>query len=134
MTPAENTNAIPLLLVEDHALLNLEMERELTDAGYTIVTATDGAKALAELNMDSNKFKGLITDVNIGKGPSGWDVARRLRERMPNVPVVYITGDNASEWTSRGVPNSILLQKPFAPGQLTTAISQLLNRISSDIV
>ena len=42
-------------------------------------------------------------------------------------PVVYMTGAAADEWASQGVPNSILLQKPFAPAQLVTAVSQLLN-------
>ena len=33
----------------------------------------------------------------------------------------------ADDWGSQGVPNSILLQKPFAPAQLVTALAQLLN-------
>ena len=42
-------------------------------------------------------------------------------------PIVYMTGAAAEQWPSHGVPNSILLGKPFAPAQLVTAISQLLN-------
>ena len=38
-----------------------------------------------------------------------------------------MTGAAADEWASKGVPNSILLQKPFAPAQLVTAVSNLLN-------
>jgi hypothetical protein len=38
-----------------------------------------------------------------------------------------MTGAAAGDWASRGVPNSILLEKPFAPAQLVTAVSQLLN-------
>jgi CheY-like chemotaxis protein len=57
----------------------------------------------------------------------GWDVARRAREMEPEFPVVYMTGDSADDWASKGVPKSILLNKPFAPAQLITAISQLLN-------
>jgi hypothetical protein len=38
-----------------------------------------------------------------------------------------MTGDSADEWASKGVPSSILLTKPFAPAQLVTAVSQLLN-------
>jgi hypothetical protein len=38
-----------------------------------------------------------------------------------------MTGAAADRWASSCVPNSILLQKPFAPAQLITAISQLLN-------
>jgi hypothetical protein len=38
-----------------------------------------------------------------------------------------MTGVAADQWASMGVPESILLQKPFAPAQLVTAISNLLN-------
>jgi hypothetical protein len=38
-----------------------------------------------------------------------------------------MTGAAADDWASEGVPNSILLKKPFAPAQLVTAVSQLLN-------
>lgn len=38
-----------------------------------------------------------------------------------------MTGASADDWPSMGVPNSILLTKPFAPAQLVTAVSQLLN-------
>ena len=38
-----------------------------------------------------------------------------------------MTGGHAEAWKSQGVPNSILIEKPFAPAQLITAVSQLLN-------
>jgi DNA-binding response OmpR family regulator len=57
----------------------------------------------------------------------GWAVAQHAREIDPGFPVIYISGASAAEWPSKGVPNSIMLQKPFAPAQLLTAVSQLLN-------
>jgi hypothetical protein len=42
-------------------------------------------------------------------------------------PVIHMTGARADQWTSQGVPDSILLRKPFAQAQLVTAVSQLLN-------
>jgi len=49
--------------------------------------------------------------------------------KAPNseLPVVYMTGDCGDQWASCGVPNSVLLSKPFAPSQVTTAVAQLLN-------
>jgi hypothetical protein len=38
-----------------------------------------------------------------------------------------MSGADADAWTSQGVPHSIMLAKPFAPAQLVTAVSQLLN-------
>jgi hypothetical protein len=54
-------------------------------------------------------------------------VAKRARELNELLPVVYMTGGNGHEWASQGVPNSILITKPFAPAQIVTAVSQLLN-------
>ena len=45
----------------------------------------------------------------------------------PDIPVIYMTGAAAVDWASRGVPNSLLLQKPFAPAQIVTAVAQMLN-------
>ncbi len=57
----------------------------------------------------------------------GWEGGKQAREIDPAFPVIYMTGAAADQWASHGVPNSILLTKPFAPAQLVTAISQLLN-------
>jgi DNA-binding response OmpR family regulator len=77
-------------------------------------------------------YRALITDVHLTPGKlTGWDVAKRARELTPELPVVYMTGAAGHEWTSMGVPNSILLTKPFAPAQVLTAVSGLLNQAGS---
>jgi len=49
-----------------------------------------------------------------------------MREKDPTLPVVYITGsDGAASWTSQGVPNSVLLEKPFQPERLVAALMRL---------
>jgi hypothetical protein len=40
-----------------------------------------------------------------------------------------MTGTHGEEWASKGVPDSVLLNKPFAPAQIVTAVSQLLNAV-----
>ncbi|WP_164898016.1 hypothetical protein [Sinorhizobium meliloti] len=41
--------------------------------------------------------------------------------------VVFISGDSAAEWAINGVPNDIMLEKPFAMAEMITAVDQLLN-------
>jgi CheY-like chemotaxis protein len=65
--------------------------------------------------------------VNLKGRLSGWEVARLIRQKHAAFPVVYMTGVATDLWASQGVPNSVLLQKPFAPAQLVTAVSRLLN-------
>jgi len=69
----------------------------------------------------------LVTDVGLGGNLIGWDVAKRISEKEPAFPVIYVTAHGADQWASHGVPNSILISKPFAPAQLVTAVSNLLN-------
>jgi DNA-binding response OmpR family regulator len=68
-----------------------------------------------------------VTDISLLGKIDGWEVARQAREIDPAFPVLYITGAHAYRWPSQGVPNSVLLPKPFAPAQLVAAVSQLLN-------
>jgi len=74
----------------------------------------------------ASSYNALVTDVDLGGRLSGWDIARAIRETNPAFPIVYITGAAADEWISQAVPNSVLVQKPFRPRQIVTAISQLL--------
>ena len=55
--------------------------------------------------------------------------AKRARELNPATAVIYMTGERGGDWAANGVPNSILLTKPFAPAQAVTAVSQLLNGV-----
>ncbi|WP_311202806.1 MULTISPECIES: hypothetical protein [unclassified Mesorhizobium] len=43
------------------------------------------------------------------------------------MPVIYISGDSAVHWPSEGVPNSVMIAKPFFMPQITTALATLLN-------
>lgn len=80
------------------------------------------------LDGAGGKYRALVTDINLGRGTvDGWEIARHAREVDPKIPVVYMSGDSGGNWASKGVPNSVMLSKPFAPAQLVTAVSQLLN-------
>jgi CheY-like chemotaxis protein len=68
-----------------------------------------------------------FTDINLIGALDGWQVGRRARQLNPDIPVIYMTGAAADQWSANGVPNSILLNKPFAPAQIVAAVAQLLN-------
>jgi CheY-like chemotaxis protein len=116
-----------LLLVEDEVLLRLEIQDALSGGGFEVKLARNAAEGSALLESHKGALRGLITDINLGNGPDGWDVARHARELIPDLPVVYMSGQSAHEWTSHGVPKSIFIAKPFAPAQIVTAISTLIN-------
>ena len=124
------TPSVLLLLVEDEELIRMNLEEELVEAGFEVVVASNGKEARAELETDASRFRGVLTDIKLGRGSNGWEVARHARELKPEIPVIYISGDSAHEWTTKGVPNSIMVSKPFVGAQIITAVSTLLNQAS----
>lgn len=115
-----------LLLVEDEVLIRMNLEEELAEAGFDLAVTTNGRQAMAELEADPARFCAVVTDIRLGRGPDGWEIARRAREAVPAMPVVYVSGDSAYEWAARGVPNSVMVAKPFHPAEVVTAPSTLL--------
>jgi ActR/RegA family two-component response regulator len=96
-------NRIQLLVVEDEALLHMMLEETLKDGGFAVTITASGADAIAMLEAPDAAFRALI-------------------------PVVYTSGGGVADWSANGVPNSLLVAKPFAPAQVVTAVSQLLNQ------
>mgnify|MGYP003707216869 CR=1 FL=1 len=117
-----------VLIIEDDELLRGMVEDAISEAGFQFLTVAAGEEALTLLQSGVTDCKALITDINLKGSMNGWEVARQARQRDPGLAIVYMTGAAADEWPAEGVPDSILLQKPFAPAQLITAVSQLLNK------
>lgn len=117
-----------ILVVEDDSLIQDLVDAALAEGGFENEIVASGEKAVALLQGAPTKYRALLTDINLKGQLTGWDVAKRARELNPEMPVIYMTGAAADEWPSHGVPNSILLNKPFAPAQVVTAVSQLINQ------
>jgi CheY-like chemotaxis protein len=119
---------ILVLAVDDDDLILTIVEEALREGGYAVETANNPQTAMAMLDEKHSEYRALLTDVNMGAGkPTGWDLARHARELSPDIPVVYMSGDAGGEWSANGVPNSLLIIKPFAAAQVVTAVSHLLN-------
>ncbi|MCK1420714.1 response regulator [Bradyrhizobium sp. 180] len=119
--------SLAILVVEDEQLIWALVEDALVDGGYEAEVAATGEEAVTLLQGTNSKYRALVTDINLAGTVDGWEVARCARAIDPNFPVVYMSGASADKWPIHGVPNSLLLAKPFAPAQLVTAISNLLN-------
>lgn len=115
-----------VLVVEDEALIRMELETILQETGFESKAASTGRGAIDILENTQN-IRAIVTDVNLGSSVNGWEVARRARELIPELPVVYATSVSAAEWSANGVPGSILVIKPYVSAQIVTAVTQLLN-------
>jgi len=114
----------PLLLVEDGPLTLVSTQAALEHEGYKVVAARHSASALDALDQP---YCGLITDIRLPGPLDGWDIAREARARWPDIPVVYVTGEGEEDWPEKGVPGSLILQKPYSAGKLLAAVGQVIH-------
>ena len=118
------------LVAEDDTVLQMDLEDTLRTAGFDPLIAANGAQAMVALETEGANLRVLVTSIRIGDGPDGWEVARRAREIKPSIPVVYVSGSHPDEWAVNGVPNSLLVEKPFAAAQVVVAVSALLLKVA----
>ena len=116
-----------ILVVEDDQEIQTIVEDALIEGGFEPAIAPSGEEAVTLLKGNKGTYRALVVDVSLRGRMDGWEVAKQARETDPAFPIIYMTGGSSDQWPSHGVPNSILLTKPFAPAQLVTAVSQLLN-------
>ena len=116
-----------ILVIEDDQALQTIVDEALTEGGFEPAIAASGEEAVTLLKGGLTKYRALVTDIGLRGRMDGWEVAQQAREIDPAFPIIYMSGAHAEDWASKGVPNSIMLAKPFAPAQLVTAVSQLLN-------
>ena len=118
----------PLLLyVEDEAMVAMVVQLALEESGFAVHHVLSGKEAVKVLDEKSGEYRALVTDVRLPE-VDGWSIARHARELNPVLPVAYVSGDSASEWSEKGVPRSVI-QKPFANAQLVAAVTNLVNQM-----
>jgi DNA-binding response OmpR family regulator len=126
MARRKNMTTNLLLVVEDEFLIRELLESLFAEAGFQVVAAVDGIHAMAELRVNATRFRAVVTDIKLGAGPDGWNVARFARELAPDMPIVYVSGNSALDWPAKGVSHSVFVQKPFTLREISTAVSSLL--------
>ncbi len=132
MTTASGQSVL-ILFVDDEPLIFETVKETLEDGGFIVRPEHTADAALQALEECGGQLAGLITDVNLGSKVTGWDIAKRARELRPDLPIVYKSGYAAGDWSAQGVPHSTLVPKPFAPAQIVTAISSLINKAASQL-
>jgi PAS domain S-box-containing protein len=115
-----------ILVVEDEEDVRAIVRRQLESLGHTVLVADAGTEALLLLQGPAAPDV-LVTDVVLGAGMNGIDVAASARRLRPNLPVIFISGYTAvAEAQQRiremGAP---LLTKPFTTPQLDRAIQEV---------
>jgi CheY-like chemotaxis protein len=118
-----------ILFVEDEQLVRTLVSEMLEDAGYRVLVAANGDEALAAAAVHDGAIDLLLTDV-VMPGLSGQQVAERLVQILPELPVLFTSGYKVEAIEQHGVlgPGTAFLEKPFGAQQLTRKLRELLDR------
>lgn len=107
-----------VLVVEDEWLISNMIATCLRDGGFLALEIGTGDAALSLLRQGGH-FDILLTDINLGAGANGWDVAEAFRATHPQRPVIYVSGNPIE--LGRRVPDSLFFQKPYTPEDILSA-------------
>ena len=111
-----------ILLVEDELLVREVAFEDLSEAGFKVVTASDGDEALGILR-ESTDFDLLFTDIRMPGSTDGWNLAREAKQLIPGLRVIYATGfGDAGDDLE---PDERYVRKPYNLKDLREALSSL---------
>jgi two-component system, cell cycle sensor histidine kinase and response regulator CckA len=121
-----------VLVVDDEPAVRAIAARSLEHGGFHVLQAPDGADALELVNRHGPPHL-VLTDLMM-PGIGGAELARRLRERWPELPILFMSGYSAEELRRQGAIGSEgeLIQKPFMPDGLVASVAAALSRAALD--
>ncbi len=126
-----NTEPIRVLLVEDEYLISQWVAESLAEQGFAVCTATNGMdalKCLASVPVDI-----LFTDINLAGGMDGTVLARRARELLPDLPVVYASGRVNTLDPQVRVPSSTFVPKPYIPSLIGRVLANAVKSAAARV-
>ena len=116
-----------ILVADDEPAVLTLIERVLSGAGYTVLTASSGAEALAVVGARADTIDLLVSDA-VMPGMAGTELARALRHQRPGLPILFVSGWAGEaferEWTGDQAVD--LLLKPFEVADLLERVDRLL--------
>lgn len=116
---------VHVLLVEDEPQVAELTSEALADAGFSVTVALDDRAAYSTLEREARSFAAVVTDINLGRGVTGFDIARRARQLNSAIKVVYISGQGPHA-EKFGVAGALMVEKPYEPRDLAERVALLL--------
>jgi len=132
INPTFRPEPITVLIVENEALVRLELIDRLTEMGMTALGASDADEAISLLDRHP-EIEVLLTDIKMPNGSmDGVRLAHHVRERWPPVKIIVISGLLHTD--PRDLPHdSLFLPKPCLPEELMDALAQMIGRSGAKI-
>jgi CheY-like chemotaxis protein/anti-sigma regulatory factor (Ser/Thr protein kinase) len=120
--------ALRVLVVDDETQLARLLAGMLQRDGHEVVIASSGPEALQRLRAD--RFGLVISDLSMGEGMNGWDLAEAIYRQDPDLPIVLATGWGASidDEEARRRHVRVVVSKPFTIAAVRAAVAQASER------
>ncbi len=116
-----------ILIVDDEMDLRELLGFNFLQAGYTLITASDGAAAIAEAKLWTPAA--IILDLNM-PGLNGFTVCERLRQEPATraIPIIILTADSAdqSRVLALKLGATAYLTKPFSPRGFIARVAEII--------
>jgi PAS domain S-box-containing protein len=116
-----------ILIVEDEEAIRRLVRTAMEGIGYRVLIAADGLEALKIVSSHEGPVDLLITDL-IMPGMNGAELARRVREHLPGIHTLFISGYSEDARRFGEIDERCFLQKPFAPQVLAQRVREMLDR------
>jgi CheY-like chemotaxis protein len=124
-TQTRENEKIRVLLVEDEFLIAEWVAECLAAQGFVVQTASNSGDALRHLAF--RQVDVLFTDINLAGGMDGAALARRAREMLPHLVVIYASARVAGVAAEDRVPGGVFLHKPYRPETIGRLIAGALH-------
>jgi two-component system cell cycle sensor histidine kinase/response regulator CckA len=118
-----------ILVVEDEAALRELVTKVLRNYGYQVLEAAHGKEALRLWQSLATKPALLLTDMMMPEGMTGWELAARIRQDMPDMKVLFTSGYSPEIFGTEVQldENSNFLPKPYHPRLLARTVRSCLD-------
>lgn len=116
--------AISVLLVEDEVMISNLVADRLSESGFRVHEVVTADEALRFIKSGAN-VDVLFTDINLPGGMNGAELAERVRELRPEMPIVYVSGRYKISEISPLVPRSLFVAKPYDPNEICALLTRL---------
>lgn len=120
-----------VLLIEDDGLVRGVLTEALIDEGVEVDGLSNAEDALILLGAGQVPDV-LVSDVNLGAGLSGFDLADIAREKHPDVEVILMSGAPQADARAAARRHQRFLQKPFLPDDLVSAVREAAEEAERD--